>query len=84
MDETIRVSESVTRKLDRYRRDGESYDDAIERLLEEKTAGAFDDGFGRWSNEEADSVREARRNSKEMRNRRIRERVEDDTQNTRT
>ena len=76
-DEQIRVSETVKRKIERRRREGESYNDALERILDEEDAGNFYDGFGRWSDEEADRVREGRRKSKEKRKRRMRERAED-------
>lgn len=76
-DEQIRVSEAVKRELDRCRRPGESYNDVIERVLDEDDVGDFYDGFGRWSDEEAELVREARRKSKEKRKRRMRERIED-------
>ena len=76
-DEQIRVSETVKRKIERRRREGESYNDALKRILDEEDAGDFYDGFGRWSDEEADRVREGRRKSKEKRKRRMRERAED-------
>lgn len=76
-DEHIRVSETVKRKLDRHRRKGESYNDALERILGEEDGGDFYDGFGRWSDEEAERVRESRRKAKEKRKRRMRERGED-------
>ena len=76
-DEQIRVSKTVKRKIERRRREGESYNDALERILDEGDAGDFYDGFGRWSDEEADRVREGRRKSKEKRKRRMRERAED-------
>lgn len=76
-DEQIRVSKTVKRKIERHRREGESYNDVLERLLAEENAGDFYDGFGRWSNEEADRVRERRQQAKEKRKRRMRERAED-------
>jgi len=76
-DEQIRVSETVKRKIERRRREGESYNDALKRILDEEDAGDFYDGFGRWSDEEADRVREGRRKAKEKRKRRMRERAED-------
>ena len=76
-DEQIRVSETVKRTIERRRQEGESYNDALERILEEADAGDFDDGFGRWSDEEADRVREGRRKAKEKRKRRTDERSED-------
>ncbi|WP_220132635.1 hypothetical protein [Halorhabdus salina] len=49
----------------------------LERILDEEKLGDFYDGFGRWSGEEADRVREARREAKEKRTQRLRERSED-------
>ncbi|WP_435185458.1 antitoxin VapB family protein [Halobellus sp. EA9] len=76
-DEQIRVSKTVKRKIEQNRREGESYNDVLERLLAEENAGDFYDGFGRWSDEEADRVRERRQQAKEKRKRRMRERAED-------
>jgi predicted CopG family antitoxin len=76
-DEQIRVSGRVKRELDRRRREGESYNDVLERVLDEDRVGDFYDGFGRWSDEHAERVREARRKSKEKRKQRMRERAED-------
>lgn len=73
-DKQIRVSETVKRKIERYRQEGESYNDVLERLLVEEDDGDFYDGFGRWSDEEAESVREGRRNAKGKRKRRMRKR----------
>lgn len=71
--EQIRISEAVKRRIDRERREGESYNDVLERLLDED-AGDFDDGFGRWSDEDAERVRERRQEVKAERKRRMRER----------
>jgi predicted CopG family antitoxin len=76
-NEQIRVSDTVKREIERRRREGESYNDALERILDEVDAGNFDDGFGRWSDEEADRVREGRRKAKEKRKRRMDERAGD-------
>lgn len=76
-NEQIRVSETVKRKIDRRRREGESYNDVLERLFAEEDGGDFYDGFGRWSDEEAERVREGRRQAKEKRKRRMRERAGD-------
>lgn len=76
-EEQIRVSGRVKREIERLRREGESYNDVLERILNENDTGDFYDGFGRWSDEEADRVREERREAKEKRKRRMRERVED-------
>ncbi|WEL16690.1 RHH/copG family antitoxin [Halorhabdus sp. SVX81] len=71
------MSDRVKRELDRLRRENESYNDVLERVLDEEKLGDFYDGFGRWSDEEADRVREARRKSKEKRKQRLRERAAD-------
>lgn len=76
-DGQIRVSNRVKRELKRRRRDGESFNDVLERILEDEDAGDFDDGFGRWADDEAERVREARRESKTKRKRGMRERSED-------
>lgn len=78
-DEQIRVSEAVKRKIERRRREGESYNDVLERILAEENAGDFYDGFGRWADKEADRVRESRQKAKEKRKGRMRERGEDPT-----
>lgn len=75
-DKQIRVSEAVKREIERRRREGESYNDVLERLLDDD-AGDFEDGFGRWSDGEAERVREGRTEAKEKRKRRMRERTED-------
>lgn len=76
-DEQIRVSGRVKNELERLRREGESYNDVLERVLDEDRTGDFYDGFGRWSDEEAKRVREGRRKSKEKREQRMRTRAED-------
>lgn len=72
-NEQIRVSERVKRLIERRRREGESYNDVLERLLDEDAAGDFYDGFGRWTDEEANRVREGRRAAKEKRKQPMRE-----------
>ncbi len=76
-DEQIRVSRRVKREIERRRRAGESYNDVLERMLDEDDTGDFYDGFGRWSDEEAERVRKGRRKAKAKRKRRMRERIED-------
>jgi predicted CopG family antitoxin len=66
-DEQIRVSDRVRREIDRLRGEGESYNDVLGRVLDEDHAGNFYDGFGRWSDEDAECVRGERRKSKEKR-----------------
>lgn len=57
-DEQIRVSDTVKRELDRRRRGGESYNDVLERLLDDERDLLA--GFGRWSNDQAETVRKSR------------------------
>jgi predicted CopG family antitoxin len=76
-DEQIRVSDRVKRVLDSRRREGESYNDVLERILDEEQAGDFDDGFGSWSADEAERVRERRHHAKENRKNRFRNQTED-------
>ena len=78
-EEQIRVSGRVKREIERRRREGESYNDVLERILDEDGIGDFYDGFGRWSDEDAERVREGRRRAKEKRKRRMRTGVEDTT-----
>jgi predicted CopG family antitoxin len=74
-DEQIRVSDRVKQELNRLRREGESYNDVLERVLSEERDLLAGAGF--WSDEEADRVREGRRKAKENRKERTRERAED-------
>ena len=55
-DKQIRISDRMKRILERYQREGESYNDVLERVLGDDE-GDFDDGFGRWSDEQAEDVR---------------------------
>lgn len=71
-DEQIRVSSRVKRILDRHRREGESYNDVLQRVLGEDAEGDFYDGFGRWSEDHAERVRERRRKAAEERKARMR------------
>lgn len=66
-DQQIRVSDRVKEKLDRRRREGESYNDVLERLLSENAEADFYDGFGILADEEADWIREKREAAKEKR-----------------
>ena len=59
-DEQIRVSESVKQEIERRRRDGESYNDVLERIFSPVGDRDFLAGFGRWSDERADRAREVR------------------------
>lgn len=69
-DKQIRVSSTVKRELEERQREGESFNDVLERLLDDDRdlfAGA---GF--WSDDEADRVREGRTQAKEKSKDRIR------------
>ena len=57
-DEQIRVSETVKRKIERRRREGESYNDVLERMF--STDRDLHAGFGRWSDTRADRARKTR------------------------
>jgi len=72
VDEQIRVSDRVKRELDRRRREGESYNDVLERLLPENAGGSFDDGFGVLSETVGDEIREKRERARESRKDRMR------------
>lgn len=69
-DNQIPISDLVKSKLDRCRREGESYNDVLERILD-YDEGDFYDGFGRWSDEHAKRVRKAREKSKQKSKERI-------------
>ena len=75
-DEQIRVSETVKREIERRRREGESYNDVLERMF--SPAGDRDllAGFGRWSDERADRAREVREKYKKKSKERMRRRSE--------
>ena len=71
-DEQIRVSPAVKRELEQRKREGESYNDVLERLI-----GGDRDvlaGFGRWSDETAELARDARERYKEKSKERSRRR----------
>ena len=74
-DEQIRVSERIKRTIERHQREGESYNDVLERLLDDEESGDFYDGFGRWDDEKAEQVRNERQKAKEKRKRRMRDRT---------
>lgn len=69
-NEQIRVSDTVKRELDRRRREGESYNDVLQRMLEDDRDLLA--GFGRWSDEQAERVREARESSTQKSKERMR------------
>lgn len=77
-DKQIRVSDRVKRILDRRRRAGESYNDVLERVLDADTEGDFYSGFGRWSEEVAERVRDQREQAREKRKARMQRLVGDD------
>jgi len=59
-DDQIRVSEEVKREIERRRREGESYNDVLERLFSIEPDRDLLAGFGRWSEERATRARETR------------------------
>lgn len=61
---TIGVREEVYERLRARKRDGESFTDLIDRLIDE-SEGDWRDGFGSLSAEEADSLRETTAASRE-------------------
>lgn len=69
-NEQIRVSDTVKRELDHRRREGESYNDVLQRMLEDDRDLLA--GFGRWSDEQAERVREARESSTQKSKERMR------------
>ncbi|WP_207591905.1 antitoxin VapB family protein [Halomontanus rarus] len=75
-NEQIRVSGVVKRELESRRREGESYNDVLERILEEGDRDLLA-GFGRWSDEHADHVRQRRETSKEKSKERLERLAED-------
>jgi predicted CopG family antitoxin len=76
-DEQIRVSDTVKREIDRRRREGESYNDVLERLFSIDRDRDLLAGFGRWSDERADRARKTREAYEEKSIQRMRHRRED-------
>ena len=69
-DEQIRVSERVKRELDRRRRAGESYNDVLERVLEEERDLLA--GFGAFKGtDRGEAMREMHERGKEQSRERI-------------
>lgn len=64
------MSEAVKNELERRRREGESFNDVLQRLLDDDRDLLA--GFGRWSDEQADRAREARERSKQKSKARMR------------
>jgi predicted CopG family antitoxin len=67
-----RPNDRVKAELDRRRREGESSNDVLERLLDESTESDFYDGFGTLSDEQAGWIREKRQEARERRKERMR------------
>jgi len=76
-DEQIRVSETVKQEIERRRREGESYNDVLERIFSPAGDRDFLAGFGRWSDERADRARKVREKHKKKSKERIRRRSDD-------
>lgn len=65
-DEQIRVSDTVKKEIDRRRREGESYNDVLERLFStDRRDRDLMEGVGFWSEEKGEKVRETRQKYKE-------------------
>ena len=75
--EQIRVSETVKQEIERRRREGESYNDVLERLFSPAGDRDFLAGFGRWSDERADRARKVREKHKKKSKERMRRRSDD-------
>ena len=75
-DEQIRVSETVKQEIERRRREGESYNDVLERMFSPAGDRDFLAGFGRWSDERADRAREVREKYKKKSKEQMRRRSE--------
>jgi hypothetical protein len=71
--EQIRVSVQVKRILDRQRREGESYNDVLERVLAETAGTDFYDGFGMLSADEANWITDKRNEATASRKERMRQ-----------
>lgn len=71
-NEQIRVSDTIKRELERRKREGESYNDVLERVFGKDPGGDFYDGFGMLSDEQADRIREEREKDKQKRKDRMR------------
>lgn len=67
--EQIRVSDEIKRELERRKRDDESFNDVLERVLEDDRDLLA--GFGSWSDERAEHAREVRQKRKEESKKRI-------------
>lgn len=75
-DEQIRVSDSVKREIERRRREGESYNDVLERLFSTDRDRDLLAGAGFWSADEAEAARETRRKYEEASKTRMRRRAD--------
>jgi len=75
-DEQIRVSKTVKQEIERRQREGESYNDVLERIFSPARDRDLLAGFGRWSDERADRAREVREKYKEKSKERMRRRSE--------
>ena len=75
--EQIRVSDTVKREIERRRREGESYNDVLERILAIEPDSDRDllAGAGFWSADKAEQFRESRQKYKEKSKERMRRRA---------
>ena len=78
-NEQIRVSDTVKREIERRRREGESYNDVLERLFGTDCNRDRDllAGAGFWSSETAERARETREAYEEKSIERMQRRSED-------
>lgn len=70
-NDQIRVSSRVKRELQKRKRAGESYNDVLERVFDEKRKADFYDGFGMLSDEQAKRIRDQREEGTEKRKERM-------------
>ena len=79
-NEQIRVSDTVKREIERRRREGESYNDVLERLFGTNRDRDRDllAGAGFWSSETAEQTRENRDAYKEKSIKRMQRRSQDE------
>ncbi len=76
-DDQIRVSDAVKRAIERRQREGESYNDVLERLFAIDRDRNLLAGFGRWSEERAERARNTRETAEKRSIARMRRRSED-------
>lgn len=68
----------MKRELERRKREGESYNDVLERVLGETPDADFYEGFGILSDDQADAIRKGRDRAKAQRKDRMRRLADED------